>query len=118
MKKYVLLLLCTSLPILFNAQIEGCDGSRYQDDIFEDIKVTTGIKYGEGETFSGIFQELFLDVYEPANDELERRPVIVLAFGGSYIGGNREDLEFLCEAYARKGYVAVTIDCLRQVEIR
>ena len=93
-----------------NGQIEGCDGSRFIDDIFTEVDITRAIKFGEGETVTGTNQELFLDVYEPVNDDLEMRPVIILAFGGSFIGGERGDVEFLCEAYARKGYVAVAID--------
>jgi len=110
MKRYLLILFLLPFFNYSQAQIEGCDGSRYIDDIFFEYKVTKGLKYGEGETIFGNFKELSLDVYEPANDELSRRPVIILAFGGSFISGERGDLEFLCEAYARKGYVAVTID--------
>jgi len=87
-----------------------CDGDRYSSDIFENFTATTALKYGEGSTFSGNFQELFLDIYEPEGDTETLRPLIILAFGGSFIGGEREDMAFLCEAYAKKGYVAATID--------
>lgn len=87
-----------------------CDGNRYRSEVFTEVDLTAGLKYGENTTFSGDFQELFLDVYEPANDEAEMRPVIILGFGGSFISGEREDLDFLCRYYARMGYVAVTID--------
>ncbi len=110
MKKYLFFFIIVSFSCNSYAQIEGCDGSRYIDDIFTEIKVTKELKYGEGETIFGNFKELYLDVYEPEDDELSKRPVIILAFGGSFISGAREDLDFLCEAYARKGYVAVTID--------
>lgn len=110
MKTYLLLLIAISFSYITQAQFNGCDGSRYIDDVFTEIKVTQGLKYGEGTTLFDNFQELYLDVYEPEGDGLVRRPVIILAFGGSFISGKREDLEFLCEAYARKGYVAVTID--------
>lgn len=110
MKKYLLLILAVVFTFNVQAQNESCDGNRYIDDVFTEIKVTKGIKYGEGITLFENFQELYMDVYEPEGDDFELRPVIILAFGGSYIGGERGDLEFLCEAYARKGYVAVTID--------
>lgn len=87
-----------------------CDGMRYRTDVFETVTSTKGLKYGEGTTFNGTFQELYLDIYEPAQDNAEMRPAIILAFGGSYISGQREDIDWLCEAYARKGFVAVTID--------
>ena len=59
---------------------------------------------------AGNQQDLFLDIYEPAGDNATGRPAIVLAFGGSFIAGRREDMSWLCEAYAKMGYVAVTID--------
>jgi len=110
MKKILLLLSFLGITIMLDAQIEGCDGTRYIDDVFQDVSIFPNVKFGEGETVSGEFQELFLDVYEPTNDLVTQRPAIILAFGGSYIGGERGDLQDLCEAYARKGYVAVAID--------
>ena len=94
-----------------NAQNHStCDGNRYRSEVFTEVEVTTGIKYGENTTYASAFQELFLDVYEPANDTAEMRPVIILGFGGSFISGTRQDLDMLCRDYARMGYVAVTID--------
>lgn len=88
----------------------GCDGERYRSDVFQEVQVTTDLQFGEGVTIAGNTQQLFLDVYEPMGDQLEARPVVMLAFGGSFITGERQDLESLCQAYARQGYVAVTID--------
>ena len=110
MKQTLLFLFFVLFSFNSQAQSDGCDGMRYIDDVFSEVTVTEAIKYGEGTTLFDNFQELYLDVYEPQNDNLEKRPVIILAFGGSFIAGNRGDLEFLCEAYARKGYVAVSID--------
>ena len=106
---YILLLLLTSFQLVAQDH-PTCDGNRYRADVFENFTETTGLKYGEGTTFGGNFQGLFLDVYEPEGDTETLRPVIILAFGGSFIGGAREDMAFLCEAYAKRGYVAVTID--------
>ena len=98
------------MALYSSAQHSTCDGTRYAEDIFTDFTLTEAVKYGENTTINGNFQELFLDVYEPAGDTAEKRPTIVLAFGGSFIVGDRQQLADLCEAYARKGYVAVTID--------
>ena len=88
----------------------GCDGDRFRSDVFAEVQATNDIQFGEGVTIAGNTQQLFLDVYEPMDDQLEARPVVMLAFGGSFITGERQDLEALCLAYARQGYVAVTID--------
>ena len=110
MKKILYILLFLASIPLTAQEHSTCEGNRYRADVFEDFTVTTALKYGEGTTFNGAFQELFLDVYEPADDEATMRPVIILAFGGSFINGTREDMAFLCEAYAKRGYVTVTMD--------
>jgi len=92
------------------AQHSTCDGTRYVDNVFTEVKVTSDIKYGENVTWGGANKELFLDIYEPMGDTETRRPTIVLGFGGSFISGAKEDLANLCESYAMKGYVAVSID--------
>jgi len=95
---------------VLSQDINGCDGQRYVEDIFDEVTVTADLMFGSGITYDGNNQDLFLDVYEPTGDELEARPVIILAFGGSFINGTRKDIDWLCESYARKGYVAVSID--------
>ncbi len=110
MKKIIYTLLLFTSFQLAAQDHPTCDGNRYRADVFENFTETTGLKYGEGTTFGGEFQELFLDIYEPEGDTETLRPVIILAFGGSFIGGAREDMALLCQAYARRGYVAATID--------
>jgi len=111
MKKILtsLLLFCFFTNLNFAQSELGCDGVRYIEDVFSDIKKTT-LTYGENMTASGSNQVLKMDIYEPENDDAEMRPVIILAFGGSFIFGQRNDMKAYCEAFARKGYVAATID--------
>lgn len=101
------------LSISYSLQAQNhptCDGARYVSEVFTVVDTTHGVLYGNGNTFSGNNQDLFLDVYEPSGDVATARPTIVLAFGGSFVGGERDDMDALCRYYARRGYVAVTID--------
>lgn len=107
--KNILLFLFLSTTQLLIGQTD-CATGRYVVDIFEEVSVTENIKFGEGNEINGNFKELFFDIYEPQNDIETNRPLIVLAFGGSFITGNRKDIDWLCEAYARKGYVVASID--------
>lgn len=109
MKKLIPILLLF-LSTYAYSQNELCDGERFIDDVFLETTVTAGIKYGENTEINGTFKELFLDVYEPLDDPAESRPLIMVAFGGSFISGAKEDVAALCESFARKGYVAVAID--------
>lgn len=92
------------------AQPEGCDQVRYRTAVFDDVVVTEAVKFGENTTIGNNFQELFMDVYEPAGDQQATRPAVVVAFGGAFVTGNRQSMAGICESLARKGYVAVTID--------
>ena len=87
----------------------GCNGSRYINDIATDTTRKT-VQYGSNVNAANETQKLFMDIVEPRGDTLSRRPVMLLAFGGGFISGKREDLLILTQTFAKRGYVAVTID--------
>jgi para-nitrobenzyl esterase len=92
----------------------GCDGQRYLVDKFTDTTMTT-IKFGNNKTpeypaFPPLDLDLFMDIVQPKGDTLSKRPVIVWAFGGGFIQGRRADMLPFCQAYAKKGYVCVSVD--------
>ena len=109
MRFYVLILFC-----FVYSQADCVDG-RYIDSLF-DVEVTYGIQYG-GNTSENIlgsefWQDLYMDIYEPAGDTLDDRPIIFFMYGGSFISGSTDswDIVSLCNNYASRGYVAVAID--------
>jgi len=105
----LLLTICVSYTM--SAQNHAtCDGTRYISTVFSTIDTTQAVLFGNNTTIAGTNQDLFMDIYEPNGDLATERPVIVLAFGGSFIGGAREDLHGICMYYASRGFVAVTID--------
>ena len=110
MRSILLLLFLLPLSTLLAQDHPSCDGQRYWTEVFDEVKVTSTLQYGEGTTIGGNTKELYLDVYEPVGDDAEMRPVIILAFGGSFIMGNRGDMAWMCERFAKRGFVAVTID--------
>lgn len=95
---------------LFGCGDEEDAKQRYVEDVFETVTVTSSVKYGANAQLIGHSKDLLMDIYEPEGDGHAQRPAIVLAHGGAFILGHRSDLDELCEAYAKKGYVAVTID--------
>ena len=98
------LIIFFSVISLFAQNNPSCNGLRYRVDVFENVKVTKDIEYSEATTIGGKSKKLFLDVYEPVSDVVTERPVIVLAFGGSFISGTRSDMQFLCERFAKNQY--------------
>lgn len=115
MMKNIFLIISFSLLTIVNLTVSAkvntsCDDYRYKQVIFSEVEVTSKVKFSEGKTINGADQELFFDVYEPKGDTVSRRAVVVLAFGGSFIEGDRLQLASICTEYAKRGYVAVSID--------
>lgn len=92
-------------------QAQECGTGRYiTPDLFDDVTVTTGVQFGSNTGVSGAAQNLLMDVYEPTGDALALRPVVVVAFGGSFVGGDRTQVANLCRRFAKLGYVAIAND--------
>jgi len=114
MCKYSLLLFsflsCLLMPDFIFAQ--HCGSLRYDTEIFTTVNVTSDIVYGSNINSGGTMQSLKLDVYEPDGDSLAMRPLIVWVHGGSFVGGTKSDVDVvsLCQHFAKRGYVCVSID--------
>ena len=93
-----------------NGQALDCEGERYVNDVFTEIDSSKAVPYGRAIGSSGNASDLLMDVYLPANDTTDSRPMVVLAFGGGFTDGSRQDMAEFCRRFARKGYVAATID--------
>lgn len=114
MKHCILLAIAIVLTIEVSAQ---CPENLYREfDHFTEATVTNAIEFGVnisvppfGST-QGSPQSLKMDVYEPVGNQATDRPVVIVAFGGSFIGGERGQVEDLCREFARMGYVAVAPD--------
>lgn len=92
-----------------NAQSSRCNTTGYDNVLTPSTSFET-YKYGENRNLGNINVELFMDVFEPLGDTATQRPLVIIAFGGSFIGGQKEDLHQVCQIYASYGYVAATID--------
>jgi para-nitrobenzyl esterase len=92
-----------------NAQ---CVGNRYHDKIFPAVTVTSNVQYGSNIKYNNTNQNLLLDVYQPTGDTSNSRALIVMAHGGSFIGGSKTgtDVVPLCNDLAKLGYVVASIE--------
>ena len=84
--------------------------TRYKDIVFPSATVTKNIQFGSNLGIGGTNTALLLDLYEPANDTLRSRPLVICIHGGSLIVGDRGEMTPFCTDFARRGYVAATID--------
>jgi LPXTG-motif cell wall-anchored protein len=81
---------------------------RYRLPVFDDVEVTSDVVYRRTTDAAGAAVDLTLDVYQPAGDTVAERPAVVWLAGGWFQRGAR-DLQPYAEAFARRGYVAVTM---------
>ena len=109
-----MLLSCILSASLFS-QTE-CDGERYTDEVFNQVNITSNVLYGGNYNPNlwgqNQWQDLYLDIYEPVDDDVEDRPLVFFLFGGSFVAGSKThgDIIELCTRYAKMGYVASAID--------
>lgn len=105
---------------------------RYQQKLFS-VKKTSDIRYAQVQGYwaemddetAGIdkvfnmrkaFNEtdldLKLDLYQPADDTLQRRPLVMMAHGGAFYFGSKDDKAVTrwCRYLASMGYVTASID--------
>ncbi|MDC0249439.1 T9SS type A sorting domain-containing protein [Flavobacteriales bacterium] len=101
--------------------------TRYLDDVFSAVTVTSNVTYATNTSILPMLQGLppgpapiQCDIYEPTGDSLVNRPVIILVHTGSFLPpvlngqptGSKTDLSIVeqCTRWAKKGYVAVAMD--------
>jgi para-nitrobenzyl esterase len=97
-------------PLMSQTEVsDRCATTGFTTQLDLPVDFTT-VKYAENNNLIGENVELFMDVFEPIGDDSELRPAIVLAFGGSFIAGNRADMHDLCRFFAQHGYVAISMD--------
>jgi para-nitrobenzyl esterase len=90
---------------------QDCSQGRYKEEIFSAVSVTSNIQYGSNVDYQGANTDLFLDIYEGTGDTASNRALIIMAHGGSFIGGSKTgtDVVPICESLARKGYTVASV---------
>lgn len=109
---------------------------RYQKEIFKEVLLTKNIKYGTALGYwtknpynnepyivflsKGVSNsmkdqdslDLRLDLYQPNNDTLTKRPLILLIHGGAFYVGTRQipTIKQLATTLAKRGFVVASID--------
>jgi acetyl esterase/lipase len=86
---------------------------RYFDTVFEKVDIRKDVVFGTSVNEKGESENLKLDIYTPAGDEMTNRPVIVWIHGGGFTYGNDKSQKYITEMasrFARKGYVCLSLD--------
>jgi len=87
------------------------NGERYVDKVFDNVDRISDVRFGVGNR-TGENQILNMDIYVPAGDSETERPVMILAFGGGFVSGFRQDplISSIATDFAQRGYVIASID--------
>ncbi|MGH9192134.1 MAG: neocarzinostatin apoprotein domain-containing protein, partial [Acidimicrobiales bacterium] len=96
----------------------GPSAKRYLEPVFDEVEVTHGVVYRHAVDAHGNPVQLTLDVYEPAGDTASERPAVVWMHGGWYSDGDKADMADYAEAFARRGYVAVSMEYRMRPDLR
>lgn len=118
---YAMLALCCAL-----AQLDA-QPSRYLDQVFDEVELSTDVVYGTNITvllinqgIPTLPQPLRADVYQPADDSAAQRPLAILAHTGNFLPKNvglgilqgaKDDscLVYLAHRLAKRGYVVAVM---------
>src|SRR5262245_39443678 len=80
---------------------------RYVEQVFDDVTVTRNIPFRDTVNSRGNPVTLRLDMYEPAGDTAEKRPVYLLMSGGFLNFVDKTVILGAGSGFARAGYVVV-----------
>lgn len=98
---------------------QDCTSERYLSNIFQS-SVSQDVVYGDSPALTTVYvaenvtvnQQMTMDVFFPVGDDLPKRPLVMLAYGGGYLVGTKEDEDVwaTCDSLAKKGYVTASIN--------
>jgi hypothetical protein len=117
MRKIVFLFAFIFFTVLnCSAQNDLCFPGRFSETTcfaYENIYATRDVVYGYSyDPFTDSTIALQMDIYYPdmALDTMTKRPFILLVHGGSFLAGDRHDMDYYCGQFAERGFVCATID--------
>ena len=98
--------------IFLNSMNAQCDNNRFHNFVFSGSTIKSDIEYGKNVKYDGTPQVLLMDIYQPTGDTAIKRPLIIMAHGGSFISGSKTgtDVVPLCKDFAKLGYVVASIE--------
>jgi poly(3-hydroxybutyrate) depolymerase len=91
------------------ARNNGNNTTRYSTGNFKG-KLTKNVIYSTAENINHNKEQLSMDVYEPANAEGKKFPLIIFMHGGNFRTGDKTELAYMSAGLADNGYVCVSIN--------
>ena len=109
--KKVFLVTCCFVLLCCTVLAQG--GKRFVNRVFNEIQSLKEIPYGAAAAVGDDEPEtLYFDFYEPAEDTMSARPLVITVFGGAFVAGNRgwSDMVAIADTLSHYGYAVASID--------
>ena len=112
------LLVLSSILLFGGVSNAQCSGRFYDPNVFPGFwdsflpTLPTAVQFGSAPDYQGVTKNLSMYIFQPPNDTMAHRPLVILAFGGSFLQGLKEspDVLHLCNAFQKRGFVTASID--------
>lgn len=111
MSKKIVLLIC--LTLCTGMMLQAQNDQRFVSRVFDNISVQSEIQYSSAAPVGSDDPDpLYFDFYEPANDTMAYRPLVITVFGGAFVAGNRSwcDMVAYGDSLSHYGYAVASID--------
>jgi len=95
------------LLLIFNG---GYSQTRFKNEIFDSFIVSKDFQFGKSLTQGGKLDLLKMDIYQPKGDDLDKRPLIILAHGGHFMFGDKQEFSGEAEVLAKAGFVVACVN--------
>jgi acetyl esterase/lipase len=102
---------CLIAGLLFIGMGSFCQtGTRYKDQVFSKTIMTKNLFYGAENLKKN--SSFMMDIYEPEEDTVSARPVIIWLHGGGFKFGSKRlnRMRIWSKEFARRGYVCIPIN--------
>ncbi len=113
-KGLLLILALLTLSVASFAQTCSCSGGRYLQTTFGKISLGNNVQFTQNTSanYDGTTEHEAMDIWGPAGDNCNKRPLIIWVHGGGFSQQDRNapDVVAMCDTFSRHGFVVATID--------
>ena len=95
---------------------QPCKSDRYKDAIFPEVNIYEDITYSTAIPFrlekEREAKDYHFDFYEPLNDDVEKRPLVLMFCGGNFQKGDKKNSEVRtwCDSLASYGFTCAAVN--------
>ncbi|MDB5047847.1 MAG: hypothetical protein JWO30_918 [Fibrobacteres bacterium] len=106
------------VPLLFVSTVFSAGPSclepanRFRLQVFPNVAETDNVQFGQNKNplFANRVENLLMNIFQPSGDACTKRPLVLFMHGGWMQGGGRGDETGTAQQFAKRGFVAASIE--------